>query len=166
MKPFLLALLLLFPVVVNAQTSKAASKPPSELTKLRDEFVRLTNEYKASLKKLLPFYESDVKRAEERLEQSKRLLAEVLISRAQVEENERALAISKEKLAEINRQIANADQQIAGVLDDAKLQQEYKQALQQRRKGRKPRCSNWTMTASQRTTSRSVSYSYKFVCQN
>lgn len=97
----------------------AAPPPQTELTKLRDEYVRLTNEYKASLGKLLPFYENDVKRAEEKLEQSKKLLAEGLIPRTQVEENERALALAKEKINDLNRQMTNAESQIASVLVEA-----------------------------------------------
>lgn len=95
---------------------KSTPAPPTELTKLRDEYIRLTNEYKASLGKLVPLYEKDVKRAEEKLEQSKKLLAEGLIARTQVEENEHALALAKQKLEETNRQMANAEAQIAGVL--------------------------------------------------
>jgi hypothetical protein len=62
-----------------------------EIIRLKKEFIKLTNEYKVSLGKLLPFYENDVKRAEERLEHSKKLLAEGLIARTQVEENEHFL---------------------------------------------------------------------------
>src|SRR5215204_4696432 len=83
---------------------KPAPAPPTELTKLREEFIKATNEYKASLGKLIPFYQRDVTKAEEKLEQSKKLLAEGLLSRTQVEENERALAAAKQKLAETNRQ--------------------------------------------------------------
>src|ERR1051325_3654253 len=68
----------------------APAPPKTELSKLRDEFIKATNEYKASLGKLLPFYENDVKRAEEKVEQSKKLLAEGLIPKSQLEENERA----------------------------------------------------------------------------
>ena len=94
----------------------APAPPPTELSKLREEFIKATNEYKTSLGKLLPFYESNVKKAEEKLEVSKKLLAEGLIPRTQVEENERALALAKEKIAETNRQLASAEAQIAGVL--------------------------------------------------
>ncbi|HEY0730496.1 MAG TPA: hypothetical protein VGD38_20595, partial [Pyrinomonadaceae bacterium] len=47
-------------------TKKKPTTPPpvSELTKLRDEFVKATNEYKASLEKLVVFEEANVKRAE------------------------------------------------------------------------------------------------------
>ena len=107
----------------------APASPPTELTKLREEFIKATNEYKASLGKLLPFYENEVKRAEEKLEVSKKLLAEGLVPRAQVEENERALALAKEKIADTNRQLANAEAQIAGVLVEAAANEEIAKNL-------------------------------------
>lgn len=115
---FLLFVVLCDDVGAQRKTKKknAPAPPQTELTKLRDEYVRLTNEYKASLGKLVPLYEKDVKRAEEKLEQSKKLLAEGLIARTQVEENEHVLALAKQKLEETNRQMANAEAQIAGVL--------------------------------------------------
>ena len=113
----------------------ATPPPKTELTKLRDEYVRLTNEYKASLGKLLPFYENDVKRAEEKLEQSKKLLAEGLIARAQVEENEHALAIAKEKINDTNRQMANAEAQIAGVLVETEADEEIAKNLKLAKQG-------------------------------
>jgi hypothetical protein len=106
-----------------------AASPQSELSKLREEFINASNEYKASLGKLLPYYESNVKKAEEKLELSKKLLAEGLIPRAQVEENEHALALAKEKVAETNRQIASADGQIAGVLVETAANEEINKNL-------------------------------------
>ena len=126
---------LLFVVLCSDVSAQRKSKkkptppPPTELSKLRDEYVRLTNEYKASLGKLLPFYENDVKRAEEKLEQSKKLLAEGLIARTQVEENERALALAKEKINETNRQLSNAEAQIAGVLVETAADEEIAKNL-------------------------------------
>ena len=128
------AFFVLLCIDVSAQRKtkkKPAPTPPpqTELTKLRDEYVRLTNEYKASLGKLLPFYENDVKRAEEKLEQSKKLLAEGLIARTQVEENERALALAREKINETNRQMANAESQIASVLVESAANEEIAKNL-------------------------------------
>lgn len=113
-----IAVALCFDVPGQRRTKKkpVPAQPPNELTKLRDEFVKLTNEYKASLGKLLPFYENDVKKAEEKLELSKKLLAEGLIPKTQVEENERALVTAKQKVAETNRAVTSADDQIAAVL--------------------------------------------------
>ncbi len=107
----------------------APAPPPSELSKLHEEFIEKTNEYKASLLKLLPYYESEVKKAEEKLETSKKLLAEGLIPRAQVEENERALALAKEKIDETNRQMASAEAQVAGVLAETEANKEINKNL-------------------------------------
>ena len=106
-----------------------APQPPSELAKLREEFIKATNEYKASLGKLLPYYESEVKKAEERLEVSKKLLAEGLVPRAQVDENEHALVLAKQKVAETNRQMASAEDQIAGVLAETAANEQINKNL-------------------------------------
>jgi hypothetical protein len=111
------------------QKPAAAPAPATELTKLRDEYIRLTNEYKAGLRKIIPYQESEVKKAEEKLEQSKKLYAEGLIARAHVEENERALQIAKQKLADTNRQITNADEQIAAILVETEADKEIAKNL-------------------------------------
>jgi len=126
--PWLLTLGLLVVVIcgdsVSAQKKskkKTAAPAPktaqvSELAKLREQYVQATNDYKASLEKLAPLYEAEVKRAEDKLAVSQKLLAEGLIPKAQVEENQRALAEAKQKVAETRRQMTTADEQIAGVL--------------------------------------------------
>lgn len=93
-----------------------AAPPVNELTKLREEFINATKEYKTSLEKLLSFYEADVKKTEDKLVVSKKLLAEGLISKNQVEENEHALAQAQAKVIEARRQMTGADDQIAAVL--------------------------------------------------
>lgn len=113
----------------RTKKKRVTAPQPSELSKLREEFIKATNEYKTSLGKLLPFYESNVKKAEEKLEVSKKLLAEGLIPRAQVEENERALALANEKIAETNRQLASAEAQIAGVLVETAANEEINKNL-------------------------------------
>jgi hypothetical protein len=107
----------------------APAPPATELSKLREEFISATKEYKASLAKLLPFYENDVKKAEVKLEQSKKLLAEGLIPKSQLEENERALTLAKQKVAETNRAMTGADDQIAGVLVEAAANDEIAKNL-------------------------------------
>jgi hypothetical protein len=126
-----LVVLVSFDVPAQRRTKKKSApvKPPSELTKLREEYIKATNEYKVSLGKLLPLYENEVKRAEEKLEQGKKLFAEGLIAKAQLEENERALAVAKQKIAEINHSMASADQQIAGVLVETAANEEIAKNL-------------------------------------
>jgi len=122
-------------VPAQRKTRKKPAPPLTELSKLREEYVKATNEYKASLGKLIPFYESDVRKAEEALEKSKKLLAEGLIPRTQVEENERALTAAKQKLAETNRQMTSADDQIAAVLVEEAADDEISKNLRLARQG-------------------------------
>ena len=126
-----MALALCVDVAAQRKSKKKPAPAPAqtELTKLRDEYIKATNEYKASLGKLVPYYENEVKRAEEKLEQSKKLFAEGLIPKSQLEENERALAVAKQKIAETNRSMASADQQIAGVLVETAANEEIAKNL-------------------------------------
>jgi len=110
-------------------TKKTSPAPQNELARLREEFVKATNDYKASLEKLVAIYEGNVKKAEEKLDLSKKLLAEGLIAKSQVEENERAWTADKEKVAQIRRQMTNADEQIAGVLVEADAEQQLAKNL-------------------------------------
>jgi hypothetical protein len=120
----LFALIALLLVAIDVSAQRKRKKPPApaaqdELAKLREEFVNATKEYKSSLEKLVAIYESNVTKAEEKLELSKKLLAEGLIAKIQVEENERAVAAAKDKVSETRRQMTNADSQIASVLVEA-----------------------------------------------
>lgn len=120
------------PVDFSAQRksrNKPAPAPASELSKLREDFVNATNEYKSSLVKLLAIYETNVKKAEEKLDQSRKLFADGLIARAQVEQSEQALAAEQEKLAEGRRQLTNADEQIAAVLVETAANEEISKNL-------------------------------------
>lgn len=112
-----------------------APAPVSELAKLREEFIKATNEYKASLEKLVAFYEADVKKAEEKLALSEKLLAEGLIAKAQVEENQRALAAAKTKVAETRSQMSGADDQIASVLVEEEADQQLAKNLRLAKQG-------------------------------
>ena len=107
-------------VDVSAQRKTRKKAAPAaaqtELAKLREQFVNATKDYKTSLEKLLAIYEGNVTKAEEKVELSKKLLAEGLIARGQLEENERALVAAKEKVSETKRQMTGADDQIAAVL--------------------------------------------------
>jgi hypothetical protein len=101
------------------KTSKSAPPPVTELSRLRDEFVKATNEYKASLEKLLVIYQDNIKTAEEKLAISKKLLDDGLLSRTEFEQNERALRAAKDKVADVRKQMSDADSQVAGVVVEA-----------------------------------------------
>ena len=131
---FALALLVcLHSASASAQKKPAAKKPKTtttkpvdELGRLRDEYVKATNEYKLSLEKLRALYEKNVTKTEERLVQSNALFTQGLISKNELTVEEAAAAAAKDKVNEVNQRIANADTQIAQTLLEA--EEEVKQS--------------------------------------
>jgi hypothetical protein len=117
-----LALLIMFPNTLAQTKRPKPLKPVTELTKLREEFIAATEEYKANLAKLAAIHERSVTKAEEKLVQSQKLFAEGLISRNQLAESESAVAAAKDKVGETERQMANADTQIADTLLEAQAE--------------------------------------------
>ena len=107
------------------RNSKSTSAPQeSELTKLRDQYISATKEYKASLQKLLTLYQDSVKKAEQRHEKTEKLFADGLISKRDVEESERLLADAKLKVTTTQQQIDGADTQIAQALVEIETEKE------------------------------------------
>jgi len=101
----------------SAPPAKTATAPPQdELSKLRDEYVKSTQEYKASLQKLLALYQDAVKKAEEKRDQAQKLLADGLMSKRDVEQTEIAVSNAGLKINEVQQQIKSADTQIAEAL--------------------------------------------------
>jgi hypothetical protein len=95
---------------------KPTAQPASELTQLRDSYIKTTKEYKSSLQKLLLLYQASALKAEQRLAQSQELYKDGLLSKKQVEDSEHAVAVEKEKVNGVEHQIATADTQIAETL--------------------------------------------------
>src|SRR5436190_938611 len=161
-----ISLMLLMLAVVSFVNGQGYDPP--ELKALRENYVQETKEYKNSLTRLRDIYRRNVEAAENKLVTSKRLLADGQAISEQVTENERALASAKEKLAETDKQITKADEEIKAVLDESKaaeLQKECTKAQSaRRRKGSKP-CDNWTLVASRKQGKRSVELNYKLVCR-
>lgn len=115
----------------QTKTSKPKPKPATpaeELARLREEFIQATNEYKELLKKHTIGLERNVVKAEEKLAQSQKLFSEGLISRRELEVEERALAEAKDKVAEVNRNLASADSQIAETLLEAEAATKFKKS--------------------------------------
>src|SRR2546423_12978139 len=63
-----------------------AAQPVDELSKLHDEYIKATKDYKASLQKLLALYQESVKKAEQKREQTQKLLATGSLARLDVEQ--------------------------------------------------------------------------------
>ncbi len=104
----------------RASRAKAKQeKPVNELDRLRDEFIKATNEYKTSLERLRASYEKDVTKAEAKLSTSKELFAQGLVARNDVAAAERGVAEAKGKVNETVQRMATADSQIASILLEA-----------------------------------------------
>lgn len=103
----------------NAQTQSA-----TELSKLRDEYVRTTKEYKASLQKLLALYQASVKKAEQHRDQTSKLFAQGLVSKREVEQSEAAVTDANLKVSGVQQQIATADTQIAEALVEVETEKQ------------------------------------------
>lgn len=97
-------------------------QPATVLAKLREEFIKATNDYKENLTKLLAIYERNVSTAAARLAQSRKLYDEGLISKNQLAETEAALAAANDKVTEAKSQMAGADTQIANTLLEAEAE--------------------------------------------
>jgi hypothetical protein len=108
----------------KGQTKQRTTKKTqvNELARLREEFIKATNEYKASLEKLRASYEKSGAKAEANLAKSKELFAAGLISRKAVEADEAEVANWTTKVAEVNSRLTGADSQIADTLLEAEAE--------------------------------------------
>jgi hypothetical protein len=111
--------------LAQKKKKKASPAPPKpapqqtqqdDLAKLRDQYLKTTKEYKASLERLLALYEASVKKAEEKRDQAQKLSADGLMSKREVEDTELAVTRAKLKTSEVQQQIKTADTQIAQAL--------------------------------------------------
>jgi soluble lytic murein transglycosylase-like protein len=122
----LLAALMLLCMTTNAGAQGAAKslKGPQKSVqaqplqadspaKLKDDFIKATEEYKTSLKNLLASYESDVQKLTERAEKLKELYKDGLISKRDFEESDNGIAEARVKVEEAKNQLAAADLAIA-----------------------------------------------------
>ncbi|HXD32694.1 MAG TPA: hypothetical protein VN643_16345 [Pyrinomonadaceae bacterium] len=109
-------------VAQKKRTTKPPAKPapktkaPTELEKLRDQYIAATKEVRISLDKLLPLYDKELQTAQEKAAKSKELETQGLISKKELADAERAVTEVKLKIDDIHKQMASADDQIAQVL--------------------------------------------------
>jgi soluble lytic murein transglycosylase-like protein len=129
-KFFVAALLLLssFTVAASAQTKTAPKKTPAAQTaaapapeaeteanpeKFRQDFIRASEEYKASLQQLASTLEESFKRAEERHKQLVELYKDGLIARREIEESAQALEKSRAEIEGTRKEVTNVEATIA-----------------------------------------------------
>lgn len=109
----------------STRAKRTSAKPADELAKLREEYIKTTNEYQVLLKKQLPGLERNVERAQDQLTKMNQLFAEGFISKQELEASERALSEAKNKVIELNHEVANADSRIADTLLEAEAERTF-----------------------------------------
>ncbi|PYP87817.1 MAG: hypothetical protein DMF61_09235 [Blastocatellia bacterium AA13] len=109
----------------NAQEKKKKHEELAEkLSTARHDLVQATNDYKASLEKLLPLYNADLKNAAELVKKRSELYAQGIISRRELEDTRRAVATAQQKVDELNKQLGEANDVVAEVEAAEKLLKE------------------------------------------
>lgn len=137
--PFVAALLLalFITMTVHGQSIKSKTAEPSErersaaaeaARRSREDFIKATKEYKASLEQLLLIKENNARKIADSLAQLKTLYAEGLISKRALEEKERELSGAEAQAAEVRQQLGTAETQIAGTLLEAEAEEQMAQA--------------------------------------
>jgi len=131
-----LCVLILTCVPASAQQKKKKTQQPrnaqadaaAQLARSREEYIKVTREYKASLQTLLTIYENNVRKAQERLTNSRELYAQGLISKHALDESESDVTQAQAKVSEVRRQMASADTQIADILIEAQTEEQIARA--------------------------------------
>jgi multidrug resistance efflux pump len=143
--------LLLLSVALLTVAAHAQTKPPAsasqkeveeetrEIRRLREQFEQATKDYKASLAQLLPFYEAAVKRADERLVRTKELYAQGLVGKREVDAAEAETVNAREKVAAVQKQLKDADEQMAQTLAEADAETTAKKLVAQRKRRERTR---------------------------
>jgi hypothetical protein len=95
----------------SKQTAKA--RLADDIKDVRADLIKATDDYKASLEKLVSIYESSLKEASERAAKQKELFGQGIISKRELEESEKKVAEAQVKISESRKQIAEADDLVA-----------------------------------------------------
>ena len=106
----------------SSKTKTTPAKPVDELTRLREEFIKATNEYQALLKKQLPGLERNVAKAQDQFTKLSQLFADGLVSRKELEASEQDLREAKNKVTELNQAMTNADARVADTVLEAEAE--------------------------------------------
>ena len=109
--------------VLNGPGKSAAQKsqPVDEAARLREDFVKATEDYKTSLKELMASHEREVQKRTEHAAKLKELYNDGLISRRELEESEGSIAEARMRVEESKQALAAAEMAI----EEAKRQPVY-----------------------------------------
>jgi Transglycosylase SLT domain len=99
--------------IPKAQSQAKQMHQVDSLKEFREAFIKSSEDYKASLQKLLVFYENDVKSRTERSEKWKELYTDGLISRQEYETTTADITEAQVKVDDVRKQIATAEMTLA-----------------------------------------------------
>jgi soluble lytic murein transglycosylase-like protein len=97
----------------GSSSASAGSVEAGERAQFRQEFVKATQEYEASLKTLAAFYEEGLKKVTEQNAKLKELYAEGLISRREMEASDASVAEARARVDDVRKQIEQAGEALA-----------------------------------------------------
>jgi hypothetical protein len=97
--------------VATAQTTRVT--PANEVTQSPTTLIEATQRYKASSEDLLSVQKNDVLNATAKLDELRKLVAEGLVAKSELEHNEQSLAELRAQLEATQRQIFESDSMIA-----------------------------------------------------
>ena len=106
-------------VLANGQT--LPSKTSNVITSSSGELIEATNEYKASSKELLTIQETEVSKAEAKLEELRTLVSEGLIAKNELDAEEQKLVALRGQLQATEKQIADSDSRVAQIKAEQEL---------------------------------------------
>src|SRR5215471_1213664 len=113
---------------LNAQAQPGAAQPAppansqSEQARLREQLTQASREYKSNVEQLITIYDSDAKKAQERLAQVTELRDQGLAKRQDVETAADAFKVASVKLLEAQSQLKAVDVEVAEALVKAKVE--------------------------------------------
>lgn len=105
----------------NRKTRKQGTTPTESSAKIKTDLIDASKAYKVSLEKVLVFEEQGAEAASKAVEKKKEMLALELVSKKDLEESERVLAIAQDKVNDTKRKIGEADNLIAETTAEEKL---------------------------------------------
>jgi len=116
-RPLFCAILVIAGLLGTASAEKVsvekAGSTATQLSKAKTDVVRAADQYKTSVKALIPHYEESVKSATEAVEKRKGLFEKGLVSKRDIEDAEKALKDAQAQLDQARHQLVETDQLIA-----------------------------------------------------
>lgn len=116
-RSFFCAIVIIVGLLGTASAEKVSgnktSSTATQLTQAKNDVLRAADQYKASVKALIPHYEESLKAATDAVEKRKELFEKGLVSKRDIEQAEQALKDAQVQLDQARHQLVETDQLIA-----------------------------------------------------